>query len=234
MAFAAISSCAAHEATCPDRLAISIVDSQTLALPRGAATTPFHILAIGSSSTEGVGASSKEKAYPARLEADLRADGWRQVEVRNAGVGGETAADMMVRLKAALNSGWPQLTIWQVGTNSALRGVDLAAFRAQVEEGVRAARAAHAPMILIDPQFTVREESQAQLRPYTEIVDAIGKAARLPVARRYISMSPRVADGTPEALLSKDGLHMNDLGYDCLASSLAAAIAGETKLEATR
>jgi hypothetical protein len=28
------------------------------------------------------------------------------------------------------------------------------------------------------------------------------------------------------ALLSRDGLHMNDLGYRCLAHSLAAAIEG--------
>ena len=62
--------------------------------------------------------------------------------MKNAGVGGELAAKTLERLKSALKAGWARLVIWQVGTNDALVGVDETLFRATVQAGVAAARAA--------------------------------------------------------------------------------------------
>src|SRR3954452_24303572 len=61
---------------------------------------PVSILAIGSSSTEGVGASSRDTNYPFRLEQRLRSI-WpgAGVHVINAGKGGETADQTLARLK---------------------------------------------------------------------------------------------------------------------------------------
>ncbi len=61
---------------------------------------PVVIVAFGSSSTAGFGASSPEFNYPNRLAAQLR----RQypsadISVVNAGVGGEDAPEMMKRLQ---------------------------------------------------------------------------------------------------------------------------------------
>ena len=59
---------------------------------------PLDILAIGSSSTEGVGASSPANAYPARLKDELEKETGVDFDVKNAGIGGELATKTVERL----------------------------------------------------------------------------------------------------------------------------------------
>jgi lysophospholipase L1-like esterase len=200
-----------------------------LAFPK-AGVGPLDILAIGSSSTEGIGATSPANAYPAKLEEELEKRTGVDFDVKNAGVGGELAAKTLERLKAALKSGWARLVIWQVGTNDAIVGVDEALFRATVENGIAAARAAGVPLVLVDPQFTLKSPDPARYERYVEIVDTIGAKDRVPVLSRYATMKKWGAKGVKAlgSLLSRDGLHMSDLGYRCLAHALADAIEGAT------
>ena len=157
---------------------------------------------------------------------ELKSEDRLNVDVRNAGVGGEIAEGTLPRLKAALATGWPELVIWQVGTNDALRGVDEDHFRAELEEGVAAARAKSVPLILLDPQFTPGR-ADAKYERFVRIVDDIGAKLHVPVMARY-AMMKALQTGYAEGVkpfLSPDGLHMNDRGYACLAHSLAAPIA---------
>ncbi len=223
----ALTSARADEFAGPGELAAAFdANGATLAFPTGGAGAPLDILAIGSSSTEGVGASSPANAYPARLEAELEKRTGVDFDVKNAGVGGELAASTLQRLKSALKSGWAKLVIWQVGTNDAIAGVDEALFRATVESGVAAARAAHVPLVLIDPQFTLACPDAARYERYVAIVDGIGAENHVPVLSRYAGMKGWRAKYAKAlgSLLSGDGLHMNDLGYRCLAHALAEAI----------
>ena len=183
----------------------------------------LDILAIGSSSTEGVGASGPGRTYPARLEEELEHAGGIPVDVRNAGIGGEVAAKTLPRLLAALKSGWPRLVIWQVGTNDAIAGVDEGAFRATVEKGISAAQAAGVPILLMDPQYTTRSATDARYQKYVDIVNEIGDERRVPVLSRF-AMMMRAGAKNAVTWLSGDGLHMNDRGYKCVAHALAVAI----------
>jgi len=216
---------AARADECPGAASAFDANGAALAIPTGGAGKPLDILAIGSSSTEGIGASTPANAYPARLEDELTHRDRIAADVENAGVGGELAAKTLQRLKNALKSGWARLVIWQVGTNDAMVGVDEALFRATVETGVAAARAAGVPLVLIDPQVTAKSPDEARYDRYVEIVDEIGAHDHVPVLSRYAMMNQRGAKGA-RALLSGDGLHMNDLGYRCLAHALAEAIEG--------
>ena len=112
----------------------------------------FLVLAIGSSSTEGVGASAPVNAYPHQLEVTLeRFFSGLDVEVQNAGIGGETADATVARLEQALRqAAKPDLVIWQVGTNDAVRGGDEAQFRALLERGIAASRRASVDLIMLD------------------------------------------------------------------------------------
>jgi len=186
------------------------------------------ILAIGSSSTEGIGASSPANAYPARLEAELGKLTGADFDVKNAGVGGELAAKTLERLKRALKSGWARLVIWQVGTNDALVGVNEALFRATLNAGVAAVRAAGVPLVLVDPQFTLKTTDPARYERFVRMVDDIGAADHVPVLSRYAMMKRFAVNSAASIgpLLSRDGLHMNDLGYRCLAHALAEGIEG--------
>ncbi len=221
----------ADEAACPGEVEAFDANGAVLAFPKGGASAPLDILAIGSSSTEGIGASSPANAYPARLEQELERRTGVDFDVKNAGIGGELAAKTLERLKSALKSRWARLVIWQVGTNDAIVGVDEARFRATVESGVAAARAAGVPLVLIDPQFTLKSPDLARYERYVEIVDNVGTEDRVPVLSRYTMMKRWGAKGikTIGSLLSRDGLHMSDLGYRCLAHALADAIEGAAR-----
>jgi acyl-CoA thioesterase I len=224
----ALTSAHADEAACPGEIAAFDANGAALAFPKGDAGAPLDILAIGSSSTEGVGASAPANAYPARLEDELSKEVGLDAEVKNAGVGGELAASTLQRLKTALKSGWAKLVIWQVGTNDAIAGVNEALFRATVESGIAAARAARVPLVLIDPQFPLASPDAARYERYVAIVDGVGAEDHIPVLSRYAMMKVWRAKYAKAlgSLLSRDGLHMNDLGYRCLAHALAGAIGG--------
>ena len=81
----------------------------------GAAT----IVALGASNTFGKGVA-RNQAYPAQLEAILRARGYR-VRVINAGMNGATTGDMLRRLGAAVPGG-TSVVILQPGGNDRRKG----------------------------------------------------------------------------------------------------------------
>jgi acyl-CoA thioesterase I len=67
------------------------------------AAAPMNIVALGASNTSGWGVGS-QKAYPAQLEAMLRARGY-DAHVTNAGVNFDTTAGMLQRLDSAVPAG---------------------------------------------------------------------------------------------------------------------------------
>jgi acyl-CoA thioesterase I len=213
----------AYADECPSLASGFEANGAAFAVPKGGAGRILDILAIGSSSTFGVGATAPDRAYPAQLESELIHEDGIAAEVKNAGVSGETAAKTLPRLLGELKGGWARLVIWQVGTNDAIVGVDETAFRATVEKGVAAARAAGVPLMLMDPQYTVKSPDQARYERFVAIVDDVGARAHVPVLSRFAMMKRRGSKAA-QALLSPDGLHMNDQGYQCVAHAIADVI----------
>jgi|ERR1700733_11098819 acyl-CoA thioesterase I len=77
------------------------------------------VVALGASNTAGKGVSPGE-AYPAQLEAMLRARGL-DVNVVNAGISGDTTGGMMARLDSAVPKG-TRVVILQPGGNDLRKG----------------------------------------------------------------------------------------------------------------
>ncbi|MBY0297207.1 MAG: SGNH/GDSL hydrolase family protein [Methylobacterium sp.] len=189
---------------------------------------PVRVLAIGSSSTEGIGASSPARAYPHQLEEDLT-QAWREapVAVVNAGIGGETADQTLLRLEAALAQPVkPSLVIWQVGTNDAVRGGDEGRFRALLERGIALVRAAGSDLILVDQQFYPAIPDRVRYERFVGLVAATAAENEVPVFSRYALMKEwgRQDPALLTSMLSADGFHMGDRGYDCLAEALSRVI----------
>lgn len=185
---------------------------------------PVRILAIGSSSTEGAGASGPRATYPARLMADLAAmlgpDG---VVVDNAGRGGEKAAATLVRLAKRLSPP-PDLVIWQVGVNDALdAAVTEAAFTGTLREGIALIRAAGAVPLLLDQQAFPTVPDPARYARFVALVGAVARAEGAALFPRHAVMAAWDA-ATLDAMLAPDRFHMADRGYDCLAGLIAAAL----------
>src|SRR6516165_10867074 len=83
---------------------------------RLAAHEPVKIVAIGSSSTAGAGASSSNASYPSRLAAELnRLYPDVPVIVLNRGVNGQDAAEMLTRFRQDIIDEKPDLTCcWSI------------------------------------------------------------------------------------------------------------------------
>ena len=79
------------------------------------------IVALGASNTFGKGVA-REQAYPAQLEAILRARG-HDARVINAGVNGETTGEMLRRLDQAVPNG-TSVVILQPGGNDRRKGAE--------------------------------------------------------------------------------------------------------------
>lgn len=192
-----------------------------------AANEAIRIVAFGSSSTEGAGASAQDRTYPARLAAMLRRMlPGRQFAVINRGRGGELASDMLARLERDVISASPTLVIWQTGVNDAIRGVDMGEFHAVVEAGIDRLRAEGIDVILLDAQYYPRALKVKDYRDYQVLIRKIATANNVPVFRRYQLMTHLVESGQfrIEELLAKDRFHLNDTSYNCLGAVIAEAI----------
>ena len=190
---------------------------------------PLRIVAFGSSSTEGIGASTPANAYPARLEADLRAALPRVaggVTVLNRGIGGEHVDDMLRRLDRDVIAAEPQLVIWQTGSNDPLRGVAIEHFREATISAVHRMQEANIDVVLMEPQWCPKLDATPGSDRFRDAVREIGAELDIPVIRRADLMRGWIRDGklTHNQLFSADGLHMADRGYAMLAKAAAAAI----------
>ena len=207
-----------------------LADRQRLQAAAGAlrAARPVRILAIGSSSTEGVGASSPALSYPARLEAFLQQRwGSSGVVVVNAGIGGESAGRTLERLRERLAETAFDVVIWQVGTNDAVHGHDEDRFRSVLGNGIRIVREARADLLIVDQQFFPGIRDRQRYERFVDVVAEEATANRVPLFSRYRLMrgwNDR-GDAALRATLAPDAFHMNDLGYACLARLLAADLA---------
>ncbi|HLH51321.1 MAG TPA: SGNH/GDSL hydrolase family protein [Roseiarcus sp.] len=222
-----IASARAGDGDCPGSRPPFVLPAPSNAKGEAILDGTVDILAIGSSSTQGIGASAPSFTYPAQLQADLAAALRQKVVVENAGVGGETVAATLARLKALLKREKPDLIIWQVGTNDAVRGEDEATFRAAVEKGVGMARDASVPLVLLDQQYFPAIKDVGRYERFVRAVHEIGAEYHDPVFPRYALMKAWAAESPAllRAMLWKDGFHMSDRGYGCLAQDLAADMA---------
>ena len=151
-----------------------------------AAGEPVVIIAFGSSSTAGFGATSPEFNYPNRLAAQLhRQYPSADITVINRGQGGEDAPEMMKRLQTSVIDMHPDLVIWQVGTNAVLRNLDPAETIKLVEDGVARIQATGADLVLIDPQYSPRVNERAESAG--KMINLLNKVAEL----RKVGIFPR-------------------------------------------
>jgi acyl-CoA thioesterase-1 len=198
---------------------------------RISAHQPLTIVAIGSSSTFGLGASSPAMSYPNQLAVELRALlPSTSITVINRGVNGETAQEMLARFDHDVFAARPDLVLWQVGSNAVLLGKPIAPTALLIDEGVRRLKAAGSDVVLIDPQYAPKVIARHNEHDVDLMVAMISTASRdmnINLFQRFALMRYwRLTQGLPfSAFLSKDEIHMNDWSYGCLAKLLARAVA---------
>jgi acyl-CoA thioesterase-1 len=219
----------AQERACNDTGKIARLSTPLFHMARRvAADRPLTILALGSSSTAGAGASSPAASYPSRLAVELKTlfpD--LAVTVLNRGVNGEEATEMLARFEQGAATDKPDVVLWQLGTNSVLRDRPFDHYEAIIRQGLARMKALGADVVLIDPQFAPKVIAKPDAE---DMVNLIAAAA----TRRGVDLFPRFAimrawhetEAIPfEGFLAPDQLHMNDWGYACLAKLIGGALA---------
>jgi acyl-CoA thioesterase I len=179
-----------------------------LGIAAGEARGEGVVVVLGDSLTAGLGVAADE-AFPARLQARIRAEGYAY-RVTNAGVSGDTTAGGLRRVDWVLRAN-PEIVIVALGANDGLRGQSPPAIRANLEESVARLQAAGARVLLVGMRLPPNYGAE-----YTKEFEAIFPA----VARRAkVALMPFLLDGVAAdpRLNQADGIHPTAAGQQIMA-----------------
>jgi acyl-CoA thioesterase-1 len=174
------------------------------------------ILDFGDSLTAGYGLPEGQ-AFPARLEAWLCRQGIA-AQVVNAGVSGDTTAGGLARLDWAL-ADKPDLVILALGANDALRGIDPAIVRANLDKMMRKIEATGAKLLLLGMRAPPNW-GEAYRRDFDLIFPDLAHAHRVllyPFILEGVAMQPQ--------LNQPDGLHPNARGVAVMVDHIGPVVA---------
>jgi acyl-CoA thioesterase I len=186
----------------------------------------LRIVALGSSSTQGYGASNPQFAYPAQLKMKLEAAmPGVAVHVWNKGVGGQDAEEMIARMKTDVKPEHAHLVVWQVGTNSAIRRTPLDKFAEKLRAGVDLGQSLGANFVMMNLQYVPAVVALPDEEEYARVMSEVAKEKQAGLFNRFAIMRSWYNDGMPYAqFVTNDGLHLNDFGQKCIGKLLSIAI----------
>ena len=183
-----------------------------------AATPPRAplILDFGDSITAGYGLPRAD-AFPARLEAWLHQRGI-EARVVNAGVSGDTTSGGLARLDWAL-ADRPDLVILALGANDALRGVDPATVRDNLDKMIQKIEA-HGAKLLLLGMLAPPNWGEEYKSAFDRIFPDLARAHHVPLYSFFlegVAMKPE--------LNQPDGLHPNEKGVAVLVDRIGPIVA---------
>ena len=177
-----------------------------------AAPAPRNIVVLGDSLSAGYGIQVQQ-GWVNLLSQRLATEGYGY-RVVNASVSGETTQGGLARLPRALELHQPAIVIVELGGNDGLRGLPLAASRANLEQIIEKARAAKARVLLlgmvIPPNYGPRYGQE-----FRDMFTSL--AAKYPVA--FVPFLLDQVALKPE-LMQADGIHANARGQPLLLNNV--------------
>jgi acyl-CoA thioesterase-1 len=201
-----------------------------VSLPRTAsrfnASGPLRIVAVGSSSTSGLWFWNSAATYPEVMRRELTSLRPRvQIEIINSGRIGDTISGAIDRFERDVLAYDPDLIIWQLGTNDVAWGGRADGLKDRVIVGVRMLKAKRADVVLMDLQYTPMVRASSEHSTMQAIIADVARQERVGLFPRFALMRRSIEAGlSPGALVSWDGLHNSDAGYDCVGRALARAV----------
>ena len=184
-------------------------------IPHAAAARTLRLVALGDSLTAGFGLPPG-KAFPDQLEAALRAKGW-DVQVVNAGVSGDTAANALARYDWSVPKDADALIV-ELGGNDMLRGMKPEATKRTLAAILDKARATHLPVLLAGMRAAPNLGGQyaAEFFPiYPELAKS-----------HDVLLYPFFLDGVAgdPKLDQPDGLHPNAQGVEVIVQKILPSV----------
>jgi lysophospholipase L1-like esterase len=184
------------------------------------------VIGTGSSILPGSGVT----AYPARLEAALRARlPGVTVNVTSLAKPRQTAAEMVKNIKKLLSDlvisdVKPDLIIWQSGTVDAMRGIELDKFGAAIDQGIERIQAAGADVILMNMQYSPRTESMIAVDLYIDSMRASAREHEVPLFDRFAIMRNWSDNGTFDLYTATTNPAMAEKVHECIGRTLASVV----------
>ena len=192
-----------------------IIAAASLTASAPALAKTLQIVALGDSLTAGLGLPAGQ-SFVDLLQKALRAKGY-DVEVANAGVSGDTAADGLARLDWATPDG-TDAAIVELGANDMLRGLDPAATKKALADILAGLQTRHIPTLLAGMRAAPNLGEDYQKR-----FDAIYPA----LAQRYGAiLYPFFLDGVAAdpKLNQKDGMHPTEAGVEAIVAKMLPTV----------
>lgn len=181
------------------------------------------VVAFGDSLYAGYGVAQNE-SFPVRLEQALRRDGLA-VQVRNAGVSGETTLGGMQRLAFTLDGlpRKPDLLLLDLGGNDMLRGLDPAASEKNLRAMLDLLKQRQIP-VLLTGMFASPNMGADYTAQFNAIYPRLAKDYALPLYPFFLDG----VVGNPK-LMQADSIHPNPAGVDIIVGKLAPLVAEKLK-----
>jgi acyl-CoA thioesterase-1 len=181
--------------------------------PAGAGSaTSRTIVVLGDSLSAGYGISVRE-GWVNLLERRLASEGYGY-KVVNASVSGETTQGGVARLPRVLELHKPEIVVIELGGNDGLRGLPLAASRANLQRAISLAQAAKARVLLvgmmIPPNYGQRYSQE--FREMFATLASKNSIALVPFLLEEVALK---AD-----LMQEDGIHPNARGQPRMLENL--------------
>ncbi len=183
------------------------------------------VAVVGTGSSILAGPDGPNSAYPARLEAALKAR-LPAVAVRVVTLvrSRMSAEDMAKGMEKLLIDEKPDLVVWQSGTFDAIRRIEPDSFRAALDEGVEALHKGGADVILMNMQYSPRTDFMVPLTPYADNMRVVAQQHEVPLFDRLAIMRHWSDTGAFDLYATgKDNVLAHNV-HDCIGRGIAAMI----------
>ena len=178
------------------------------------------IVFLGTSLTAGLGVDPSQ-AYPAVIQQKIDSAGL-SYRVVNAGVSGETSSDARARLGWLLRMN-PAVLVVETGANDGLRGLSVAALRANLDTILATAQLHTPPPALV----VVGMEAPPNLgRRYADAFRAVYPAEAKQHGAALVPFLLKDVGGV-DSLNQADGMHPTPAGHRILAETVWGVLRGE-------
>jgi lysophospholipase L1-like esterase len=218
------------EPTC-EKVRATAFDSGPALLPQS-----MTIVAVGSSSTEGISSNDKTKVYPAALQTALSRL-WPKADIKvfNKGKGGETMSATIARFETDVVPLKPSLVVWQLGVNDVLRFNGVEGRHEEIQAGLKILNEKAIPVVLLDLQYAPMVLKDPDALPMQALIDDAarsGPKGRIFHFRRFAAMKELAErNQVPmSSMTDRDELHMTDAMHSCVGQLLAEMIVASPRI----
>lgn len=199
----------------PNRLLAGMLAALALASP-AAAAGGFRLAAFGDSLMDGYGLPNGGGFIP-RMQEELAGMGLA-VEVTDHAVSGDTTSDGLLRVSQVIASA-PDGVLLALGSNDALRAINPAATRENLDDMLSEFGRAGVPVMLVGAQAPLNWGPQYKNsfdRIFTDLAE-----------RHGVDLYPFILDGVAlvPSLNQDDGLHPNSEGIGVMVGLMAPSVA---------